>query len=163
MSVLCFTSFWAKSLHWCEQIDPYTFSNRSFSRIIYFSPKKSLPAQKFLQLCSEVKKMTIFFLQESGRQSRRQSGAPGEHRGSTTSAAPAVTQKVADAKLRQMLSTLVHEANFLVEDNLNDLVDDIPDNEKTLFKLDSILTAIGEREENMSKIPSNGNILCRQG
>ena len=49
-----------------------------------------------------------------------------------------------DAKLRQMLSTLVHEANFLVEDNLNDLVEDIPDNEKTLFKLDSILTAIGE-------------------
>ena len=49
-----------------------------------------------------------------------------------------------DGKLRQMLSTLVHEANFLVEDNLNDLVEDIPDNEKTLFKLDSILTAIGE-------------------
>ena len=48
-----------------------------------------------------------------------------------------------DAQLKEMLSTLVHEANFLVEDNLNLLVDDIPEDERKLFKLDSILTAIG--------------------
>ena len=51
--------------------------------------------------------------------------------------------KRTDSQLKEMLSTLVHEAGFLVEDNLDLLVDDIPEDERTLFKLDSILTAIG--------------------
>ena len=63
--------------------------------------------------------------------------------GATGSVAKALKKRRADANLREMLSTLVHEANFLVEDNLNDLVGDIPENERVLFKLDSILTAIG--------------------
>ena len=64
--------------------------------------------------------------------------------GATGSVAKALKKRRADANLREMLSTLVHEANFLVEDNLNDLVGDIPENERVLFKLDSILTAIGK-------------------
>jgi dynein regulatory complex protein 1 len=52
-----------------------------------------------------------------------------------------------DEALKGMLSTLVHEANFLVEDNLSLLVDDIPEDERNLFKLDSILTAIGLQGE----------------
>ena len=48
-----------------------------------------------------------------------------------------------------MLSSLVHEANFLVEDNLCLLMeeDDITEGERNLFKLDSILTAIGLQGE----------------
>ena len=54
-----------------------------------------------------------------------------------------------------MLSTLVQEANFLVEDNLNILVEDDEFNEaeRNLFKLDSILTAIGvEGEEEVMNV-----------
>ena len=58
--------------------------------------------------------------------------------------------------MREMLSTLVREANFLVEDNLNILVEDeeeFNEGEKTLFKLDSILTAIGvEGEEEVMNV-----------
>lgn len=44
-----------------------------------------------------------------------------------------------DSALKALLSTLVHEAHFLVEENLNLLVDDIDEDERNLFKLDSIL------------------------
>ena len=57
--------------------------------------------------------------------------------------------------MKEMLSTLVQEANFLVEDNLNLLVEDDEFNEaeRTLFKLDSILTAIGvEGEEEVMNV-----------
>ena len=48
-----------------------------------------------------------------------------------------------------MLSSLVHEANFLVEDNLGLLVEeeDLPEGERNLFKLDSILNIIGLQGE----------------
>ena len=52
-----------------------------------------------------------------------------------------------DSNMKDMLSALVHEANFLVEENLNILVDDIDENERNLFKLDSILAAIGMEGE----------------
>ena len=64
---------------------------------------------------------------------------------------------------------MVHEANFLVEDNLNFLVSECADeDERNLFKLDSILTAIGlngemevmeilrKHEEAMPPIPALG-------
>ena len=70
--------------------------------------------------------------------------------GATGSVAKALKKRRADANLREMLSTLVHEANFLVEDNLNDLVGDIPENERVLFKLDSILTAIGKNNQDIN-------------
>ena len=70
--------------------------------------------------------------------------------GATGSVAKALKKRRADANLREMLSTLVHEANFLVEDNLNDLVGDIPENERVLFKLDSILTAIGKNTHDIN-------------
>ena len=70
--------------------------------------------------------------------------------GATGSVAKALKKRRADANLREMLSTLVHEANFLVEDNLNDLVGDIPENERVLFKLDSILTAIGKNSHDIN-------------
>ena len=57
--------------------------------------------------------------------------------------------------MKEMLSTLVQEANFLVEDNLNLLVEDDEFNEaeRNLFKLDSILTAIGvEGEEEVMNV-----------
>lgn len=47
-----------------------------------------------------------------------------------------------------MLSALIQEANFLVEDNLALLVEDeCTEEERNLFKLDSILTAIGLQGE----------------
>ena len=54
-----------------------------------------------------------------------------------------------ETDLKNMLSSLVHEANFLVEDNLCLLMeeDDITEGERNLFKLDSILTAIGLQGE----------------
>ena len=70
--------------------------------------------------------------------------------GAAGSVAKALKKRRADANLREMLSTLVHEANFLVEDNLNDLVGDIPENERVLFKLDSILTAIGKNSHDIN-------------
>jgi multidrug resistance efflux pump len=50
-----------------------------------------------------------------------------------------------DDNMRRMLAELVHEAHFLVEENLGVLVDteDVNDDEKNLFKLDSILSAVG--------------------
>ena len=53
-----------------------------------------------------------------------------------------------DEALKQMLSVLIQEANFLVEDNLSLLVEtDCTSDERDLFKLDSILTAIGLQGE----------------
>ena len=58
-----------------------------------------------------------------------------------------------DENLKQMLSVLIQEANFLVEDNLSLLVEEIPADERDLFKLDSILTAIGlQGEEAVYKV-----------
>ena len=58
--------------------------------------------------------------------------------------------------MKDMLSTLVREANFLVEDNLNILVEDeeeFNEGEKTLLKLDSKLTTIGvEGEEEVINV-----------
>ena len=49
-----------------------------------------------------------------------------------------------DEALKDMLSVLIQEANFLVEDNLGLLVqEECTEDERKLFKLDSILTAIG--------------------
>ena len=65
------------------------------------------------------------------------------------------TKREGDSTMKEMLSTLVQEANFLVEDNLNLLVEDDEFNEaeRTLFKLDSILTAIGvEGEEEVMNV-----------
>ena len=67
----------------------------------------------------------------------------------------AKTKRAGDATMKEMLSTLVQEANFLVEDNLNLLVEDDEFNEaeRNLFKLDSILTAIGvEGEEEVMNV-----------
>ena len=53
-----------------------------------------------------------------------------------------------DQALKEMLSALIQEANFLVEDNLALLVEDeCTEDERNLFKLDSILTAIGLQGE----------------
>ncbi len=49
-----------------------------------------------------------------------------------------------DEMLKIMLHNLVTEANFLVEDNLNLLCEEVTDDERNLFKLDSILTVIGK-------------------
>ena len=58
-----------------------------------------------------------------------------------------------DADFRLMLSTMVHEANFLVENNLSFLVEEIEEKEQKLFKLDSILSAVGiEGETEVLKI-----------
>ncbi len=52
--------------------------------------------------------------------------------------------------IKTFLSNLIRNANFLVEENLNVLVeaDDITEREKNLFRLDSILAAIGVEAEN---------------
>jgi hypothetical protein len=48
---------------------------------------------------------------------------------------------------------MVHEANFLVENNLSYLVEEIDSKEQTLFKLDSILSVVGiEGETEVLKI-----------
>ena len=54
-----------------------------------------------------------------------------------------------DSDLKCLLNHLVREANFLVEENLNILVqdDDITEDEKNLFRLDSILNTIGMKGE----------------
>ena len=53
-----------------------------------------------------------------------------------------------DDALKDMLSVLIQEANFLVEDNLGLLVqEECTEDERKLFKLDSILTAIGLQGE----------------
>ena len=58
-----------------------------------------------------------------------------------------------DADFRSMLSTMVHEANFLVENNLSSLVEEIDECEQQLFKLNSILSAVGiEGETEVLKI-----------
>lgn len=67
--------------------------------------------------------------------------SPTSPRSASESSEEAVVHS--DPVLKSMLSTLVHEANFLVEDNLSLLVEEIPEDERNLFKLDSILTAIG--------------------
>ena len=63
------------------------------------------------------------------------------------SGASAYLRQTSDSNMKAMLAALVHEANFLVEENLNILVDDIDEDERNLFKLDSILAAIGMEGE----------------
>ena len=49
--------------------------------------------------------------------------------------------------LKQMLLTLIEKADFLVEEDLNELMAVLPDKDKLLLKVDSILGALGVREE----------------
>ena len=49
--------------------------------------------------------------------------------------------------LKQMLLTLIEKADFLVEEDLNALMGVLPDKDKLLLKVDSILGALGVREE----------------
>ena len=49
--------------------------------------------------------------------------------------------------LKRMLLTLIEKADFLVEDDLNDLMAVLPDKDKLLLKVDSILGALGVKEE----------------
>ena len=46
-----------------------------------------------------------------------------------------------------MLLTLIEKADFLVEDDLNALMAVLPDKDKLLLKVDSILGALGVKEE----------------
>ena len=49
--------------------------------------------------------------------------------------------------LKHMLLTLIEKADFLVEEDLNELMAVLPDKDKLLLKVDSILGALGVREE----------------
>ena len=72
---------------------------------------------------------------------------------SVAAAAPPTASGRPDAEFHSMLSTMVHEANFLVENNLSYLVEEIDSKEQTLFKLDSILSVVGiEGETEVLKI-----------
>ena len=46
-----------------------------------------------------------------------------------------------------MLLTLIEKADFLVEEDLNALMGVLPDKDKLLLKVDSILGALGVQEE----------------
>ena len=46
-----------------------------------------------------------------------------------------------------MLLSLIEKADFLVEDDLNALMEVLPDKDKLLLKVDSILSALGVNEE----------------
>ncbi len=53
-----------------------------------------------------------------------------------------------DSSLKQFLTNLVYKANFLVEENLNTLVEsEATSAERSLFRLDSILATIGVEKE----------------
>lgn len=68
--------------------------------------------------------------------------------GKTTETEETEMMEADDDALKDMLSVLIREANFLVEDNLSLLVEEeCTDDERNLFKLDSILTAIGLQGE----------------
>ena len=49
--------------------------------------------------------------------------------------------------LKNMLLTLIEKADFLVEEDLNALMGVLPDKDKLLLKVDSILGALGVQEE----------------
>ena len=56
-------------------------------------------------------------------------------------------------RLRKLLMTLIERADFLVEEDLNALMEVLPDKDRLLLKLDSILTALGvSGEEDIEKI-----------
>ena len=90
--------------------------------------------------------------QSSSRTEKRTSVTPAGAAAGPASALLASSVKT-DSNMKELLSALVHEANFLVEENLSILVDDIDEDERNLFKLDSILAAIGmEGEEEVLSI-----------
>lgn len=65
-----------------------------------------------------------------------------------------------DEGFRDVLSTVVHEASFLVENNLSHLVEDIDLKEQELFKLDSIFSVVGiEGESEVLKIIQVNDVL----
>ena len=49
--------------------------------------------------------------------------------------------------MKNMLLTLIEKADFLVEEDLNALMGVLPDKDKLLLKVDSILGALGVQEE----------------
>nr|XP_040564755.1 dynein regulatory complex protein 1-like [Lepeophtheirus salmonis] len=51
--------------------------------------------------------------------------------------------EIKDEAFKTMLANLVQEAHFLVEENLGYLIDTISEDERNLFKLDSILNVLG--------------------
>ena len=58
-----------------------------------------------------------------------------------------VSPKDGAKKLKKMLLSLIEKADFLVEDDLNALMEVLPDKDKLLLKVDSILSALGVKEE----------------
>ena len=66
---------------------------------------------------------------------------------SSKSASPDVSVEDEQKNLKNMLLTLIEKADFLVEEDLNALMGVLPDRDKLLLKVDSILGALGVQEE----------------
>ena len=75
----------------------------------------------------------------------RRSSRPRSRR--SKSSASDVDPQDEKQNLKKMLLTLIEKADFLVEDDLNALMAVLPDKDKLLLKVDSILGALGVKEE----------------
>ena len=75
----------------------------------------------------------------------RRSSQPRSRRSKSSSSE--ISPEEEKRNLKRMLLTLIEKADFLVEDDLNALMAVLPDKDKLLLKVDSILGALGVREE----------------
>ncbi|XP_023333200.1 uncharacterized protein LOC111705006 [Eurytemora carolleeae] len=82
---------------------------------------------------------------KSAKSSRRTSRASS--RSKSARSRTEVSPKEGAKKLKEMLLSLIEKADFLVEDDLNALMEVLPDKDKLLLKVDSILSALGVNEE----------------
>ena len=76
----------------------------------------------------------------------RRSSRPRSSRRSKSSSSD-IDPEEEKKNLKRMLLTLIEKADFLVEDDLNALMAVLPDKDKLLLKVDSILGALGVQEE----------------
>ena len=77
--------------------------------------------------------------------SRKSGSRPRSRRSKSSSSS--IDPEEEKKKLKRMLLTLIEKADFLVEDDLNALMAVLPDKDKLLLKVDSILGALGVEEE----------------
>ena len=123
-------------------LDKITENDKLLQRFYLKKPFKERSEAKL----AKDKLLSRLTSQDSGNSevSRRSSQPRSRRSKSSTSEVSPEEEK---RSLQRMLLTLIEKGDFLVEDDLNALMAVLPDKDKLLLKVDSILGALGVREE----------------
>ena len=128
-------------------LDKITANDQLLQSIYLKRPFKETSEAKLSKerLLSRLDSTQDSVLSGASRLSSKRSSKPRSKR--SKSASSEIGPDEEKQNLKRMLLTLIEKADFLVEEDLNALMGVLPDKDKLLLKVDSILGALGVREE----------------